>query len=173
MKKFVSGIIVGLLLFSGASVFADSVSLVGQKVQGLFSVEKSGKKIADAVIINGSTYAPVRAIAEATGAKLDVKGKTIIVQESSSNVVDSSEVTQPAEQVVTKEDLTSAIDKKKEQIKVFNEVNINTWESMISENPKSSSIPMWQTALEKANTQLQKLEAELADLQSQLTALQK
>lgn len=79
MKKFVSGLIVGLMLFAGASAFADSSSLIGKKVQGLFSIEKNGTKIAEAVIINGSAYAPVRSIAEATGAGLTVEGKKIIM----------------------------------------------------------------------------------------------
>lgn len=62
-------------------MFADSSSLIGQKVQGLFSVEKSGSKVADAVVINGTAYAPVRAVSEATGAELSVEGKRIIIKE--------------------------------------------------------------------------------------------
>lgn len=81
MKKFVSGLIVGVMLFAGASAFADSSSLIGQKVQGLFSVEKSGTKVADAIIINGTAYAPVRAVSDATGTELTVDGKRIIIQE--------------------------------------------------------------------------------------------
>lgn len=88
MKKFISGIIVGALLFAGTSVFADSVGLIGQKVQGLFIIEKSGSKIADAVIINGSAYAPVRAVADATGSELKVEGKKIIMSDPSAKTVD-------------------------------------------------------------------------------------
>lgn len=84
MKKFISGLIVGALLFSGVSVFADSISLVGQKVlvQGLFSIEKNGKKVDDAIIINSTAYAPVRSVSEATGATLTVEGKKIIMSGS-------------------------------------------------------------------------------------------
>ncbi|KUP22424.1 hypothetical protein [Paenibacillus sp. DMB5] len=82
MKKFVSGIIVGVLLFAGVTAFANSSSLIGQKVQGLFSIEKGGSKIADAVIINGSAYAPVRAVAEAVGTNLAVEGKKIIMSDN-------------------------------------------------------------------------------------------
>lgn len=86
MKKFISGLIIGVLLMTllmtGVSAFADSVSLVGQKVQGLFSIEKAGEKVADAVIINSTAYAPVRAVAEATGASLTVEGKTITMGDS-------------------------------------------------------------------------------------------
>ncbi|OMD21165.1 hypothetical protein [Paenibacillus odorifer] len=81
MKKFISGVIVGALLFSGVTVFADSASLIGQKVQGLFTIEKNGKKVDDAIIINGTAYAPVRSVAEASGAKLTVEGKKIIMED--------------------------------------------------------------------------------------------
>lgn len=81
MKKFISGVIVGALLFSGVTVFADSVGLIGQKVQGLFTIEKNGKKVDDAIIINGTAYAPVRSVAEASGAKLTVEGKKIIMED--------------------------------------------------------------------------------------------
>ncbi|MEC0167845.1 hypothetical protein [Paenibacillus graminis] len=83
MKKFISGVIVGALLFGGASVFAEATNLIGQKVQGIFTIEKSGAKVADAVVINGSAYAPVRAVAEATGSKLTVEGKKIIMGDAS------------------------------------------------------------------------------------------
>lgn len=73
---------------------------------------------------------------------------------------------------MSKDELITAIDKKQEAINLFKEVNINTWESMIRENPNSSSIPMWQTALERATGQLQQLENELQDLKDQLNALQ-
>lgn len=82
MKKFISGVIVGALLFSGVTVFADSASLIGQKVQGLFTIEKNGKKVDDAIIINGTAYAPVRSVAEASGAKLTVEGKKIIMEDA-------------------------------------------------------------------------------------------
>lgn len=84
MKKFVSGIIVGALLFSGVSAFADSVGIIGKKVAGTYTVIKDGKKIADAAIINGSAYAPVRAVSEATGTSLTVEGKTIIMESKNS-----------------------------------------------------------------------------------------
>lgn len=77
MKKFVAGVIVGALLFGAIPVFADSISLIGAKVTGVFAVEKNGKKIADAAVINGSTYVPVRVMAEATGTPLNVEGKKI------------------------------------------------------------------------------------------------
>lgn len=81
MTGAVSGLVVGALLFGGIPTFAAAVkSIMGAKVTGVYTVEQGGKKIAEAAVINGSTYAPVRAIAEATGTALNVKGKTIILE---------------------------------------------------------------------------------------------
>jgi hypothetical protein len=92
VKKFISGVIVGALLFGAVPTFAAS-GLLGQKVQGLFSVEKDGTKIADAVVINGSAYAPVRAVAEASGVNLKVEGKKIIMSsESHGNISEENSV---------------------------------------------------------------------------------
>lgn len=92
MKKFISGIIVGGMLFAGASVFADGDSLIGKKVQGLYSVEKNGNKVADAVVIDGTAYAPVRAVSDATGAGLSVEGKRIIIQDKEVQPIVSSTI---------------------------------------------------------------------------------
>ncbi|KAF9142796.1 hypothetical protein BGX30_002164 [Mortierella sp. GBA39] len=59
-----------LKLYTGAA----GNGLLGAKVQGLFSVEVNGKKINDAVVINGSTYIPVRSLSESIGAGLSVSG---------------------------------------------------------------------------------------------------
>ncbi|MGV2794754.1 copper amine oxidase, partial [Clostridium perfringens] len=68
MTGAVSGLVVGALLFGGIPTFAAAVkSIMGAKVTGVYTVEQGGQKIAEAAVINGSTYAPVRAIAEATG----------------------------------------------------------------------------------------------------------
>lgn len=81
MKKFIAGFIAGALLFGGTAAIAAQPGLIGQKVQSVFSVEKDGKKIADAVAIGGATYAPVRALAEATGTDIKIEGKTITMSD--------------------------------------------------------------------------------------------
>ncbi|WP_342437817.1 hypothetical protein NSS79_34090 [Paenibacillus sp. FSL L8-0436] len=99
MKKKIIGIAAAALLLGSSIGYAASSSLIGAKVTGLFSVEQNGKKIADAVIINGSTYIPVRALSEATGTELTVKGKTITM-ESKANAIAETDTT-VAEPVVT------------------------------------------------------------------------
>ncbi|WP_151737251.1 hypothetical protein [Paenibacillus tengchongensis] len=98
MKKKIVGITAAALLFGSSIGFAAASSpLIGAKVEGLFTVLKTdGTKIGDAVIINGTAFAPVRAISEATGANLTVKGKTIILGETVETSPAVSEETTPA-----------------------------------------------------------------------------
>lgn len=92
MKKFVAGVVVGALLFAGTSVFADSIKgLIGMKVSGTYEVVKSGKKIGDAAVIGDKAYVPVRAISDAAGIPLTVKGKTITMAETASEKVYNKE----------------------------------------------------------------------------------
>lgn len=94
MKKFISGVIVGVLLFAGASVFADGAGIFGKKISGIYTIEMNGKKIADAGIIDGSAYAPVRAVSEAAGVtfKVDPERKKIIMNTDGTSTQISEEV---------------------------------------------------------------------------------
>lgn len=72
MKKFIAGFICGALLFSGVSVFAATKSpMIGKRVDGVASVIVNGKKLEkDAILIEGTSYLPVRAMTEAIGGKI-------------------------------------------------------------------------------------------------------
>jgi hypothetical protein len=97
MKKKIIGIFAAALLFGSSIGYAASSSLIGAKVTGLFTLQYSNKsKIADAVIINGSAYVPVRKMAEATGTELTVEGKTITIETTAEETPDVSEETAEA-----------------------------------------------------------------------------
>lgn len=100
MKKKIIGIVAAALLLGSSIGYAANSSLIGAKVTGLFSVEQDGKKIADAVIINGSAYVPVRAMSEATGTGLAVEGKTITVESKATAIAETG--TTVAEPVTTR-----------------------------------------------------------------------
>lgn len=102
MKKKIIGVVAAALLVGGSIGYAASSSLIGAKVTGLFTINQNGKKIADAVIINGSAYAPVRAISEATGTGLTVEGKTINMESKSEAISEGSTT------VATQRELTDA-----------------------------------------------------------------
>lgn len=64
---FVTMLIVLMLAFSPV-VFAEVESMIGKQVQGQFPVKVEGKKLdVQAIVIDGTSYLPVRAIAEALG----------------------------------------------------------------------------------------------------------
>lgn len=171
MKKFISGFIAGALLFGGVSAFAAS-GLIGQKVQGLYSIEKGGAKVADAVIINGSAYAPVRAVAAATGAGLTVEGKRIIMEDS---VKESKATNARADTIAdlqTKRiNLTEQVNKKTAIISDFKKTQVDVWDVLISENPNSTTISQWENTKKERMAMLEQLKAELDSLQKQLTEL--
>lgn len=68
---FVSGILVGIILSVSTTAFADTIGLIGKKVEGEFAVTLDGKQLTSkAGVIEGTSYLPVRAVSEALG--LDV-----------------------------------------------------------------------------------------------------
>lgn len=173
LKKFISGIIVGGFLFAGASVFADSVSLIGQKVQGLYSVEKDGAKVADAVVINGTAYAPVRAVSDATGTGLTVEGKRIIIQEKEEvPTVDSSNIVSEQYKQNKIDGLIRGVSNRKETISQL-ETKLQTYKiqlesATITDYDKrvaTESVADLEERLKTERDALAQAEARLADLQ--------
>ncbi|NWL90019.1 copper amine oxidase [Paenibacillus sp. 79R4] len=84
MKKWgylLSGVVIGaMLMTSGSALAAQVKSLVGQKVTGEYTVIVNGKALSDkGAVIDGKTNAPVRAISDAIGSKLDVDNKKKVI----------------------------------------------------------------------------------------------
>ncbi|OMD07178.1 hypothetical protein [Paenibacillus odorifer] len=172
MKKFISGVIVGALLFSGVTVFADSASLIGQKVQGLFTIEKNGKKVDDAIIINGTAYAPIRSVAEASGAKLTVEGKKIIMTGETSEVGVNNTAALNVERDKTKAD----IERITAGIKDLETNVIPPYEAMAKEMATNgdlgkraqASADEYKKLVEQRKTELAFLKEKLAQINTQL-----
>lgn len=69
MRKYVVGVIAGLLLGFTISAHAEEVgNLIGQAVQGTFPVKIEGAQLeSPAIVVDNKTYLPVRAFGEAIG----------------------------------------------------------------------------------------------------------
>lgn len=65
-NKTAIGLTAGLLLFGGTAAAASS-GLIGQKVSAVIGVERHGKPVAEAIVVNGRSYVPVRSLEEAAG----------------------------------------------------------------------------------------------------------
>lgn len=76
MKKFVMGLVLGIGLTIAVSAAAEGIqSLVGKQVDGQATVVLDGNELGtQAVIIEGTSYAPVRAIGEAVGREVGWEG---------------------------------------------------------------------------------------------------
>lgn len=180
LKKFISGVIVGVLLFASASAFADSVGIFGKKVTGIYTIMQDGKKVAEAGIINGSAYAPVRAVSDAVGASLTVEGRTIVI-ESGSTAASSDEVAIQINGLKFKRTLLlKDVQAAESGVKMYETTYIpnaqKNYDGAFDELSKSAA----EKALEARKAEYEQRKAELADLQQQLieldaqiTALQK
>lgn len=79
MKKLIVGIAASAMVLTGSVAYGATSSIIGAKVQGLFSVVVNGEKISDAVVINGLTYVPIRSLTDSIGGDIKVVGKTVSV----------------------------------------------------------------------------------------------
>ncbi|MHA6484458.1 hypothetical protein ACX1C1_21410 [Paenibacillus sp. strain BS8-2] len=83
MKKlsyFIVGTLVGATVMTAGSAFAAEINqLVGSKVGNVWELHVDGEKVGDVPIINNSSYAPVRQIAEIAGMGVDFEqGKVFL-----------------------------------------------------------------------------------------------
>lgn len=82
MKKLAAGFLAGAVLMVSTQAIGASVSLVGKKIEAEYTVKVYGKNLAvPAIVIDGKSYAPVRAIGELAGYKVTLSGKTISLDE--------------------------------------------------------------------------------------------
>lgn len=175
MKRKVISITVAALLLGSSIGFAAATSpLIGAKVEGIFTVKKAnGKKIADAVVINGTAYAPVRAVSEAAGVNLTVEGKTITMEDATTTTSAVNQTGQPetVNLQAERERLEALIEKKTAAAAELKRSSIDFYDALIAESPNSTTIPQWEAAKKKYNAILDQLNADIATLNQQLTDL--
>lgn len=77
MKRFISGLIVGLCIALPISAMADN--MIGKRIETEVAIKLDGEYLPiNAIGLEGRTYAPVRAFAEALGKEVDWDGEVII-----------------------------------------------------------------------------------------------
>jgi hypothetical protein len=87
VKKYLIGGAVGVLLATTASVYADDLvpNLIGKSVEGTFKVKLNGNTVSkDAIVVDGSSYLPVRAAGEALGLNVDFQNNEVLLNNVSS-----------------------------------------------------------------------------------------
>lgn len=88
MKKLVYSSVAALFVLGSLTVGVSAAtnSLIGKKVQAVISVKVDGKQVKDAIVIDGTTYAPVRSFSEASGYSVKIgKGEVLLTSPETIN----------------------------------------------------------------------------------------
>lgn len=169
MKKMFLGILIGVAVSVPATIFADEIaSVVGKKVDGEFAVTLNNNKLdVPAIVIEGTSYAPVRVIGETLG--LDVK-----FDANTGISLNAKEVKPVSESPVLPDPVVEELPK---------DVKINILQNNILE--KKNLLLSWHGSLKmeektpsgrdivKLKEDIAMYEAELAALEAELAELQK
>lgn len=161
MRKYLIGILIGVALTVSATTYAaDITSLIGKSVQGVFPVKVNGDVLPKtAIVIDGTSYLPVRAIGDAIGYDVSFNAD-LGIELKKKEVVSMSSVT-PSTTTVTQEAYDS------ETIDSMIRINknfITASEEQIKENPDSPNIANWNMQLQRCKDQLAIWEARKAAL---------
>lgn len=194
MKQFIVGLTCGAILMATGSAFAAG-GLVGKEVQKEVSVQLNGAEVSSGVIIDGSTYAPVRNISEAVG--LDVsytQGVVTLTSEEETGSIDYTipEIT-PEPQVDTSDPywmydtvekiesriatIESGIERKQSEIDAQQQA-VDRFEAYLNDNPDDinmasmqSEIEVRKKVIEQTNDSISLSRAEIEALQAKLAKL--
>lgn len=98
MRKIVIGaasFVAGVLMTASLTAYGADISKVGKRITGEYSVSVNGSKLAQkAVAVDGTTYAPLRAIGESLGYDVTFQNKQ--VQFTKKEGEDLADTTTPA-----------------------------------------------------------------------------
>ncbi|WP_025692602.1 hypothetical protein [Paenibacillus zanthoxyli] len=165
MKKFVSGIIVGALLFGGVSAFAEDIkSLVGLKVQAETTVSVDGQTLTG-IIVDGKTYASVRAIGESVGYTVTIDGKKVNLK------VGDSVLTTNSFRGYTKEQLQKELDTTKSLLSSYNEALGSIKSSIDSGKYDGEELQYLNDKYKQLTDRITKAEQSIQDIQAKLAEL--
>ena len=196
MRKYVSGFIVGVFLATGITAYADSLSLVGKRIQSETIIYKDGEYLDKAIAIDGKSYAPIRVIAESAGLDVSYKGGEIYLETKYQTTDEiSSSASQPAQEPVKYKRSLNEINERISQIQyglTILDDRINSNQKLVEHYEKqlqredltddersnaeiflrnaTSNLSEYQKAKEEGLQELAELEAEKAELESKQTA---
>lgn len=168
MRKYIVGFFVGALAFTAVQASADGIkSLVNTKVGSVWELHVNGENVGEVPIISGSSYAPVRQIAEIAGMDVDFEqGKVFLTSNKGQTAVEY-------ELSIKKQELETA-----KTVKVNTEKELKghekTYADLLAYDPNVSEAE--KQVFEKRRQQLMgeitELEAEIKTLESEIATLE-
>ncbi|MFK4167249.1 hypothetical protein ACI2LM_13465 [Paenibacillus lautus] len=198
LSTLLAGIIIGVGISFAPDIYATTSKLLGKEVDKVMEVELNNKNIGQAAVMEGTSYLPVRAVAEGLDLKIDVtKDKIKLTSPSAEeNAIKAGEEQEQANQ---KHKAISEISSQIRTVKTRiakNETTISgadfsikQWEHKLSVyRPLQPQYPdIYTDKVAEAESEISKIKSEadkaqeeltsdkvlLADLESQLAELQK
>jgi hypothetical protein len=87
LKKVAAGFLAGVLAAMTATAYADEIeSVIGRTVEGTFPLKINGKRAAkDVIVLNGTSYLPVRAAGELFGYQVDFVNGEVLLDKQAGN----------------------------------------------------------------------------------------
>lgn len=170
MRKYVIGMLIGFCLSLGVGAHAEVSNFVGRVIEGAFPVKYNNASIGEGLVVDGTTYLPVRRLGEAMGLNVSfdadlgvsltksVTDTTYDTTKEVQPVVTTQVTTEPVKPALTIEQLDMKINTRKADI-----WSVNAWISSHTANSAGYT---------DIKDRLTKYETELADLERQKSALQ-
>lgn len=175
MKKYIIGTIFGFILATAVGANAQGVTtVIGEVIDGAFSVKVNGVELSDqAIVVQGTSYLPVRAFGDATG--YDIKfNPELGIELTKKNDISTTPIETPATPqtdptpVKTKEQIKietdAAIETLNMRIKMV-KISISSVEGDIKESPERKD--EFQKKIDELNKLITDYEAQIAALQAQ------
>jgi hypothetical protein len=169
MKKvvyFIAGTLVGaVVMTAGSAIAAEVKQLVGTKVGSVWELNVNGEAVGEVPIINGSSYGPIRQIAQIAGMDVDFEpGKVLLVTtKAGDNVEEVSDGTELLKLQIahTMRLRDGLVNGRKEDA------------ARLSDMPTEESKKNLEEAIKTLDEGIAKYEAEIAKLEAELAELTK
>lgn len=193
LSLILAGFVLGVTVAYAPQIQAATNKLLGSKVGNVLSVKLDGQKIGDGGVIGGTTYVPLRVVANNLGAEVVRVDKNEVVLSTGPDPTDPNmdQINVKREALITQiRDLNIKINDARNVIQnkanlekeiSYRQENINMLQRMKESNDPSYSeenmisnqkyIEKYKAIIDDAETNLPIWEKELADLESQLEAL--
>lgn len=182
MKKYIVGFVAGVVMAMSATAFADDIqSLIGSKVQKTANVTLNGSSIGSAVIINNTSYAPVRVVGEASGLEVGYENGVIVLESEISPTATPTatpsqtpvpSATPAVSKKKTTEQIKSEITICESTIKTVEDALIHVRESIASGKYTGDDLNYLNTKLAEGEKTVELNKAKIVTLQAQLAELQ-
>lgn len=174
MKKYIIGTIFGFVLATAVGANAQGVTkVIGEVIDGAFSVKVNGVELTDqAIVVQGTSYLPVRAFGDATGYDIKFNPELGIEltkkSDSPTTPIETPVVTPtptPTPPTMSNSDIQAKIEYYESLIKTA-KWNISSFEDNIKNNP-SDKDDEFKNTITDLKTKITEYQLKISDLEKQ------